>query len=325
MKYIGPLSSAEQAEAMTNPLYPPVQVIDTDYDFSNFEFFSIPGLEQKLAEDRGTYFLHPRFASELGLENGQMIESLHFAHREDWAVGREDSTQVVFFGEADISVDDGQTHNVGLAVKPYNIFHRDRAIHEYVALEHFHDDPHLKSYEPLGFWVDSTGYPFLLTRFEESVISLDNAQWDKDGDNPLKEHFSLFEALQRSAQILARLHIRGFTHRDAQIKNMAIDTNTDTIRLIDLTKLAKIHEVDEPREIEWERAVADDLRTLVASVRRRGYLRGEAVKDSRNMVNMALLAIHASIVRHPSSRPSLFPDASRMVTTIDKDILNEVG
>jgi hypothetical protein len=323
MTYIGGPSPYEMSEGMTNSLYPTFEVIEGEPNLDKFDSFTIPGLEDRLKEGRSTYFLHPRFADELGVGE-RLIQATYFSVREDWAVGREDSSQAVFFGENEINIDGAENHTVPFAVKPYKIFERDRAIHEYVALDHFQDNPGLRSFEPLGFWVDEQGYPSLLTRFEQNVISLDNIDWSKDGQHPLKDHFSLFEALQKSAQILARLHIQGFTHRDAQIKNMAVDTSQDEVRLIDLTTLQKIHDTDEPDEIKWERAVADDLRTLVSSVRNRGYLRGEVQKDVRNMVNMALLAIHASMLRHPSSQTTLFNGAPAVVNLIDKTILDEV-
>lgn len=324
MKYIGGPSPYEVADGMTNSMYPEFAVIEGEPNLDNFHSFTIPGLEEQLKEARSTYVLHPHFARELKVGE-RLIQATYFAVREDWAVGREDSSQAVFFGENEIQVDGLDSQTVPVAVKPYKIFDRDRAIHEYAALDYFRDSPHLQTFEPLGFWVDEHGYVSLLTRFEENVVSLDNINWSKEGNDPLEEHYTLFEALQKSAQILARLHIQGFAHRDAQVKNMAVDKSTNKVRLIDLTTLERIHDTDNPDEVAWERAVADDLRTLVSSVRNRGYLRGEVPKETRNMVNMALLAIHASMLRHPSSFPTLFPESTNVVNNIDADILNEIG
>jgi hypothetical protein len=266
--------------------------------------------------------LREDFLAAHGLQT-YLLQSSRFTEREDWSVGRQDSVHGVFFGELELTVDNGDTVNVPVAAKPYWRFLAG-AVHEYAALEYCRQNPELSTFEPLGFWVTEGGEPVLLTKFEEAVTSLDNVDWRKNGMDPLHDHFDLFTALQKSAQILARLHINGLSHRDAQIKNMAVDTEQNAVRLVDLTTLEAVGGAPGQETTKWRQCVYDDLKTLVSSVRQRGFLAGDDTVDVRDSVQMALLGPHSSMLRHPSQAHRLDTDAIYGIDDINQQILDEV-
>lgn len=309
------------SEAFSNSFYPGYCSIGGPPSISNGEFY-INGLEEQVSKARNEFFFHPNIIGRLGLDQ-YLLSSSNFREREDWRLGREDSGQGVFFGELRLGIDNGDETTLPIACKPYKLLERHRAIHEYAALEKFKDSPTLKSYEPIGFWVDGQGGATLLTSFEEQVTSLDNVNWDKSGKDILHDHYDLFSALKRSAQILARLHAVGYAHHDAQIKNMAIDKYTQAVRLIDLTSLRKIHKQNDLSLETWRGAVYGDLYGLISSVRRKGYLHNEAPNNIRKTLNLAFFSVHAAIISHPSSQRTLFPEALQVVEHIHEDILDQ--
>ncbi len=313
------------AEQLSNGMYPPFEVIPADYELHQKGDFTVPGLEQALMRGNGMFFFHPDFAAEhqIGPED-YLLQRTGFVERPDWALGRTDSAHGVYFGELELGIDDGSEVVVPIACKPYPLFERHRAIHEYVGLEHFKKSAVLKSFAPLGIWVDQTGRTTLLTRFEENVESFDNLGWEKTGEDSLREHLDLFEALKLSALILGRLHSLGFVHQDAQVKNMAHDRVTEGVRLIDLTSLALVHTPESPDPSGWISGVAKDLGDLVGSILRRGYLNDLRTDQIRDMVERCLFGMHGSVVRHPSTRGNLFEGAEERVQEIHNDILEAI-
>lgn len=313
------------AEQLSNGMYPPCEVIPSEYELQQQGFFSVPGLEEALGRSPGAFFLQPDFAAEhqLGPED-YLLRSSRFALRPDWALGRTDSAHEVYFGELELGVDNGEYDTVAVACKPYSLFDRERAVHEYVALEYFKKSPVLQSFTPLGIWVDQTGRATLLTEFEESVESFDNLAWDRTADDPLKEHFDLFDGLEMSALILGRLHSLGFIHRDAQVKNMAHDRVTQGVRLIDLTSLELVHTAESPRPDEWVSGVGKDLSDLIGTILRRGYLEDVRTERVRDMVQKCLFGMHGSVVRHPATRSNLFKGVEDRIQEIHADILDRI-
>lgn len=291
-------------EDMTHSLYPQFAEIEAmpNLDCNAKESLRV---EEQLSRANNSFVFSSNFMALSGLHT-YLLQSTRFNERKDWAEGRRDSAHGVFFGELELGIDDGSTIDLPIAAKPYPLFERSRAVHEFAALEYFQNRTDMRSFFPIGFWVTSVGEAVILTAFEETVVSLDNVDWSMTGEDALVEHFDLFTALQKSAQTLARLHISGLIHRDAQIKNMAVDTGEEkAVRVIDLTTLERIDGVEESSEIKWQQAVSRDLSTLVSSVRHRGYLTSDRNDDAREIVRLALLSPHSAMLRHPSNAQRL--------------------
>lgn len=312
-----PLFQEPKGEDLTIPFYPNAQLIAGREKLNVRDDFTMEGATQKLMEARETFFFNTDTFEELGLDK-YLLANTRFTLREDWSVGRTDSVQGVYFGELTLGIDDGSEVNMPVACKPYRLLERHRAIHEFVGLEYFKHSPKLPSFTPLGFWVDAYGKVTLLTKFEEHVKSLDNVNWEKPGQRSFWEDDELPLALQKAARTLALLHARGLTHRDAKIKNMAVDTQNWGIRLVDLTTLRLIHNNDDPRPEEWRLGVIDDLKTLVNSLRVRGFLAGERKAFKKEVLDVGFLALHASLIHHPSALP--FKGADQIVKEVHGEI-----
>ncbi len=262
--------------------------------------FKIPLLAERMGDSENTLFLDPEMRTQLGLGE-YLLRSRGFIPRPDWSIGREASVQQVFFGELILNVDkgfSGEEVDIPVAVKPYHTAKRN-AVHEYVGFGVVNGLSCVESFHPLGFWVDSSGKTFLLTRFEEDVVTFDNINWEKGDEDPLSQHYGPFSALGFSARIIARLHSNGFSHRDAQIQNLA-EGNSGT-RIADLTTLVRFMspEIIDPALIR--KGVVIDLKKLIESVNRQGYL-AESDRERRyQIITSNLIAPYLSMIRHPSS------------------------
>ncbi len=312
-------------EPLTYDFFPATYTVDGEFRYGRQMDFTVMGLDKHMAKNPNSFFFDPEASRILNLGD-YLLRSTQFIEREDWRAGREDSNQGVYFGELNLIVDDDTEHTIPIACKPYNVLARARAVHEYVALSLFKQNSNIKSYEPLGFWIDDKGAAILLTYFEEHVKSLDNIDWSKINQVPVLEGFDLFEALQISARTLARLHALGFAHRDAQIKNMAVDEITGGVRLVDLTTVRQVYSMDFPEEsYDWRRAVYADLHRLVQTIIERGYLPGDDLKSTKELIDDALLSVHAGYLKHPANRARLPEDSVEMIADIDSDILASVA
>jgi len=261
--------------------------------------FSIPELKNALQDTSNTFFLKPEFMRDLGLDH-YALRSARFTDRPDWRVGREDSTQQVFFGELELTTDiglDGKSRTIPIAIKPY-ILAKKAAIHEFVALDLINEHKNMESFHPIGFWAQDSSNIFLLTRFENEVKTLDNINWMLNGTDMLNEHFEPFAALRACAKILAFMHSQGFVHRDAQIKNMGIDSHG--IRIVDLTQLRRISLPDFGYDNDSRLMVLGDFKLLTESVVDRSYLSDVNSSKKRQIIESNLVDPYLSMMRHPA-------------------------
>lgn len=310
--------------------FPSFVTVNGDVSQANPKRFTMGELDDVIARNPRTFVFGQALTEslEIGSEPGQAyIAESEFTPRPEWSEGREDSAYGVYFGELALRLDGTGVERevvIDIACKHYPLFERDRAVHEYAAMQLFMTEPEIRAFEPLGVWVTDRTEPILLSRFEHSVQSLDNLDWNHGIGEPLKDHLDLIEGLQRSAQILARLHSRGYAHNDAQIKNMAVDVADGSVRLTDLTTLERVYNKDDIDLTHWQEMVYKDLSALVASVRRVGLLRGDSPEEVRRMVDLSLLSIHASMLRHPSTRFLLGKSVNGILEQINEDILSAV-
>jgi hypothetical protein len=227
------------------------------------------------------------YASEDGYG---VIEGATFEEVPAWKEGRKDSVQGVFFGYLAL----GQEIEVPVAVKPF-LSAVSVGAHETVLLMHL-QDRQLPVYEVLGVsWTDEQGYS-LITRFEEESRSLDNVDWRKGMDSPLGDHLTNLEALEQIGQSLGLLHGNGIIHRDAQVKNFAV--NGSQVKLIDLAQARSVLSEDEQvDEIGLRVGMFKDLNMLIDSLREKKFL-GDA--------NAEQLASFIENVIAPAYRSGLF-------------------
>jgi tRNA A-37 threonylcarbamoyl transferase component Bud32 len=278
--------------------YPTVRAIEGTPQLPIKQEFTIPGLKEALVESSESFFLKPEFMRDLSLDN-YLLRSARFTDRSDWRIGREDSSQQVFFGELDLTVDKGsagESRVVPIAIKPYCIKKR-AAIHEFVALDLINEHRNMEAYHPIGFWAQDPKNIFLLTMFEAEVQTLDNINWQLNGSDTLNEHFEPFGALRACASILARMHSQGYAHRDAQIKNMGVDGRG--IRIVDLTQMRRISIPDFSDDMEARLMVLEDFEKLTDSVNK-NYLSDVDSSRKRQIIEANLVEPYLSMMRHPS-------------------------
>lgn len=302
---------------------PTVNVVDGQPVVASDNKFTLDSIEDSNGFRSGLLIQEHTYEELCVKGLGEQIKGLGFQEVEEWRVGRERSAHDVYFGNLSINMDKGDVR-LPVACKPYGIFEHNLAVHEFSALEHFKSNPELRSFTPFGIWYDSVGTPTVITKFESQVVSLDNHEWQQDSSTPLARHLDPIRALQKSAQILARLHMRGFAHRDAQIKNMAIDIADSSIRLVDLTTLKRTHKTTDTSHESWQRGVEYDLQVLLTSTQREGYLAHDESNDVRDVFKIAVLDIHSSMLRHPSCRAYINDEMSQLVDRIDEKVLDTV-
>lgn len=288
---------------------PPAQVIEGAERLNVRRDFSVDGLEEKLMRGSGSFFFAPEFVSELGTDSNLLTHS-RFMLREDWAEGRERSAQGVFFGELTLGTDGDSETTIGVACKPYPVLQRHRAVHEYTAMRHFAKRAVPQAYEPLGFWVTEAGHVVLLSRFEQPVESFDNIRWRVPKQPTLWEESDVVSALKKAARILGLLHAQGFVHKDAQVKNMAMDIITQEVRLIDLTTMRLVHTPEKPNLKAWSNGIKVDLLQLIGTVLESMPARVPK-GDRREIMELGFLSMHACLLSHPAARARL-PEGAPM-------------
>ena len=253
-------------------LFPEVERIGEDVRLPVEEPFAVAGLAEDMSDAACKLYLDRKLHEDLGLDD-RMLRSASFTEVTPWETGRQDSSMQNFFGVLHLVIDEGAKgveSDIPVAVKPYipeqneqGLGYED-AIHEYVGCKVLQDYGLIKPLKPVGFWIDEDHRTYYMTLFEGDVRSLDNVSWFDAGEDKVSAHPKLEKALTMSAHTLGLLHIQGFIHGDAQIKNMAYDSYG--LRLVDLTSLRRILP-DELTTIDnITRRIRNDLLFLVISV-----------------------------------------------------------
>lgn len=275
-------------------------------------YFDNPGIEDELRVASNTFFVTDDFVREHLNNQGTLedvdnllIDSMNFVENPEYAIGRGNSAQEVYFGDMEINAG-GSVFSFPVACKPFPRGERQFGVREFAGMYVGHEVDELRTFEPIGFWTDEHGRATLLSHFEPNVYTLDNVKWGVTEDDKIKEIFDPLFALSSAARILAFLHAKGFVHRDAGARNMAVEYNEDgevaRMRLVDIPNM--IHVVEED---DWHRWVADDLRTFIGSVMLGGFLRGTEQKNIDYLVQTSFIDVHRSVIRHPSTDINIGP------------------
>jgi len=303
--------------------YPKVHTINTTADYRINSEFVIPGLLESIENSQTGFFLSKVFVDEIGL-NEYLLRSSSFTHMPEWSVGREDSSQGVFFGYLNLTIDKGQygkSITIPVAIKPYHTKKR-LAIHEFAAQNLVNKSPGLKTYSPLGLMVDETGCVNLITVFEEDVKTLDNINWDLDGSDALDDHLDPFRALTSSAKILALMHSAGFVHGDAQIKNMGLDKNR--ARPVDLTTMRRFLLADFSQDVNARQMILRDFNQITRSVIEKRYLMTEDSRKRAQIIGANLISPYVSMMRHPSLPFACDKGFQDMLTSVTETFTEEL-
>ncbi len=197
----------------------------------------------------------------------EIIESSIFENKPNWAKGREDSVQGVFFGELVL----GQEFEVPVAVKPF-LTAVSTGAHETAMLLDL-ESKGLRVYRVLGIaWSINHGFA-MITGFEEESKSLDNVDWDKGLNEPIGGYLTNLEAIEQVGQSLGLMHANGIIHGDAGVKNFAV--NGSEVVLTDLAQArSTIREDGYVDEIALQSGMYRDLERFVDDLVGRGFLSG---------------------------------------------------
>ena len=132
----------------------------------------------------------------------------------------------VKFGQLHITGDDNVPTSELVAAKYIHKLTAPREFHAARAINsRFGDDV---AFTPIGFVRSSSDKVGYLSRFEQSVTTLDNILWDESSTPNQREWAMGFAGLW-----LASLHNHGILHGDAQAKNIAYDS-ASRLRYVDL-------------------------------------------------------------------------------------------
>ena len=201
-----------------------------------------------------------------------VINGVEFQDVPQWAKGRRDSKQGVFFGRVAL----GDEIETPVAVKPF-LTAVNAGAHEAAMTLHL-EGKGLRVYRVLGMsWSPEQGYA-LLTGFEEESKSLDNAKWSKGLSEPLGRHLTNLEAIEQVGQSLGLMHGNGIVHNDAQVKNFAV--NGKEVVLIDLAGARSlIEESGYIDEVGLQAGMHRDLKRFIESLREKNFLYDASLQE----------------------------------------------
>lgn len=164
-----------------------------------------------------------------GLENPQ-VTLREVAHLD---AGRKHNRSGVKFGQLHISDDTANPVAELVAAKYIHRLTAPRELNAALSINHrFGEDV---AFTPIGFIKGEDGKVGYLSRYEHSVITLDNTLWNKTATPAQRE-----EAMGFAGLWLASLHNHGVIHGDAQAKNIARDSSNKP-RYVDLEGAHDIH------------------------------------------------------------------------------------
>lgn len=199
--------------------------------------------------------LLPQDVSKISLEEsdeyGSRDYDIHLTEIPHLRAGRENSVHEVQFGQLHISSEITHPLTELVAVKYLNKgkaaveMHAGREINKRFGTD--------VSLEGIGFIrkpdTSEVGY---LTRYNHSIVTLDNVLWNREANKTLRE-----EAMGFAGLWLASLHNHQVTHGDAQAKNIAYDS-TQMPRYVDLEHASSFN----PDEYSSKQKRLDDVSDL---------------------------------------------------------------
>lgn len=172
------------------------------------------------------------FADDFSEMTDAAFVAAEFTKIERFREGREKSRQGVYFGELAIETDLYPTAQTFVAVKPYDNrkkinfgMRRERAlVQEWATNLYLNSISNGSAYEPIGFWRNADTYyvPQLLTRFNESSVSLDNVFGETTENGGFIAGARAMHAMNLGFLALGIAHGVRLVHGDAFPQNFAI-------------------------------------------------------------------------------------------------------
>jgi len=250
--------------------------------------FASPAIRQELNSlEAGNFLLLPQ---EFCTVAPQFAEG-HINIDPDKGRSREESRNQIKFGQLIINDSISRERVEYVAIKPLTT--PNRAAHELGAMLTVNAlakqgklSPALR---PLGFYrlPDGDNRVALLTKYEHSVLTLDNLFWDPNYD---PSEVQTRAALGHCAVSLGELHSVGIVHSDAQVKNIAADNRG--VRYVDLEGAQKISQPSGRIDSFTARRLTEiDIRTCLESLNGHGQ---DLIADS-------FVPTYHDMVRRPDS------------------------
>lgn len=198
----------------------------------------------------------------------EMADTISMARREDYAEGRQDSVNQVWFADSYLYGKGGELLSQPVAVKP------GIENEEWLSAREFRASVDLNregvvTFQPIGFMKQHNTIN-LLTKFEQGVTSFDNILWNLD--HPPTEQ-EIKWGLSCAAANLIVLHDDKYVHRDFQVKNTAYGPDLDS-RVIDLTTAVKSSRPD-----DFTSDVADYVESLTRFGRQPALVNPDQVQE----------------------------------------------
>ena len=222
-------------------------------------------------------------------------ESCLFNEIPDLALTRQESAQGVRFGQLIVRSFFGDERTELSSLKPYAT---PRAVaHEFSLARYFLGAGRshgFRTFTPQGVARLSSGEFALLSVYEHSVRSLDNIFWNPEHKitAPI-----ITRALGKSAYLMGVLHAAGWTHGDAQVKNMFV-SNHQEVFIGDLVRMKPFkHKNGRPVESQIANCIDDDLLTLGGSFVARREDGRQLSEEQLDLFNL----IYTGIVNSPKS------------------------
>ncbi len=159
-------------------------------------------------------FIAPSFRDILQTEH--FPDRINFEPAHSRGVGKQDSRNNVFFGDLRLVTFNPRTDiAVPVAVKPFLGFEGRRFLGQELAITRRLGAIGLSSVSPLGVLMSDSA-AFMLSRFEEQIISLDSVNWQTMNQQEAAK------LMRRGLVSLFELHVNNIFHGDAEPRNITI-------------------------------------------------------------------------------------------------------
>ncbi|HWT55705.1 MAG TPA: hypothetical protein VN031_01585 [Candidatus Microsaccharimonas sp.] len=252
-------------------------------------------LEAIRAIERGSYALLPGSFDMKSLDIVEIGGTALFNELPDLGRTRENNKSGLEFGQLLVSSPFGDERVELVAQKPFE--HPREAATEFSLSSHFssrNSQPTFRTFKPLGFSRLDDGTLGMLTKYEHGVRSLDNVFLNPEFEDSATV---VHRAVGKCAYLLASMHAEGYTHGDAQVKNMFV-SNFDQIFIADLVSLRPFpHNNGETKVLPTSIQIDRDLNTLIHSMQQAEDGKRELPPQIREMFAL----IYTSIVNAPKS------------------------
>ncbi len=285
--------------------YAPFSAIEGEISTPVGGLFSVPRVSEEILDSAGTFWFKPDFINSCD-PRANFVTNCRFEEVEEWGEGRQNSQRQVAFGNLSMNLGSGEV-TIPIAYKHFEGW-TEGAIHEYSANEYVNKRNTLKAkaFDPVGIWVNEEGVAFLMTHFELNVVSLDNVDWNRNPENTLREHFSIFRALEWAARISAGYVIEGDIHGDLQCKNNGYDLVSGNLRALDLESYRKIQTPEQQNVEQMFEWVNHELMCFISSIYTAGFRWGEEEEDRSQVLRSLFLEHFRSVIVHPSAGQKVY-------------------